>query len=270
MHQSLTWSSKKTLRRCFKSWGRRIFTSCSSACFRQILRSLPAMPDMSPSSNGCYVICAFVVTVPWAAVAWAVVCPPLSLTSDYLMAISNVIAFSIVITMAAILNASGVTDIQASGQADEALRALAGPFTFIIFAAGIIGTGLLTVPVLAGSAAYALGESRLSAAELGRALLQQDQARSGDRNPIRQRPQKLSRRRQTHRRATVVVSLRPSLKQMLRAIASHGPVSRDALPLHTLPDIRLIDFPQFVEKFHRSIGRIDHRVAEQSLQGNLL
>jgi len=157
MHQSLTWSSKKTLRRCFKSWGRRIFTSCSSACFRQILRSLPAMPDMSPSSNGCYVICAFVVTVPWAAVAWAVVCPPLSLTSDYLMAISNVIAFSIVITMAAILNASGVTDIQASGQADEALRALAGPFTFIIFAAGIIGTGLLTVPVLAGVSSLRLG-----------------------------------------------------------------------------------------------------------------
>jgi len=162
-----------------------------------------------------YVICAFVVTVPWAAVAWAVVSPPLSLTSDYLMAIvavlgttispylffwqaeqevedskermgarplirapeqaktefsriridtylgmaiSNVIAFFIVITTAATLHASGVTDIQTSGQAAEALRALAGPFTFIIFAAGIIGTGLLTVPVLAGSAAYALGE----------------------------------------------------------------------------------------------------------------
>jgi len=148
-------------------------------------------------------------------VAWAVVSPPLSLTSDYLMAIvavlgttispylffwqaeqevedskermgarplirapeqaktefsriridtylgmaiSNVIAFFIVITTAATLHASGVTDIQTSGQAAEALRALAGPFTFIIFAAGIIGTGLLTVPVLAGSAAYALGE----------------------------------------------------------------------------------------------------------------
>ena len=74
------------------------------------------------------------------------------------MALSNIVAFFIVITTAATLNAHGVTDIETSAQAAEALRAVAGPFTFAVFAAGIIGTGLLTLPVLAGSAAYALGE----------------------------------------------------------------------------------------------------------------
>jgi Mn2+/Fe2+ NRAMP family transporter len=52
-----------------------------------------------------------------------------------------------------------VTDIQSSAQAAEALRAVAGPFTFALFAAGIIGTGMLALPALAGSAAYALGET---------------------------------------------------------------------------------------------------------------
>lgn len=75
------------------------------------------------------------------------------------MAISNLIAIFILLTAAATLNASGQTDIQTSAQAAEALRTLAGPFTFTLFAAGIIGTGLLTVPVLAGSAAFAVGES---------------------------------------------------------------------------------------------------------------
>jgi NRAMP (natural resistance-associated macrophage protein)-like metal ion transporter len=162
-----------------------------------------------------YVICAFVVTVPWTEVGWAVVWPPLSLKPDYLvaivavmgttispylffwqaeqevedekerpgarplirapeqarsefvriridtylgMALSNVIALFIVITTAATLHAHGVTDIQTSAQAAEALRAVAGRFTFVVFAAGIIGTGLLTIPVLSGSAAYAVGE----------------------------------------------------------------------------------------------------------------
>ena len=162
-----------------------------------------------------YVICAFVVEVPWREVGWATIWPPLSASPDYLvaivavmgttispylffwqaeqevedqrerpgahplthapweakseftriridtslgMALSNVIAFFIVVTTAATLHAHGMTDIQTSGQAAEALRAVAGPFTFVIFAAGIIGTGLLTVPVLAGSAAYAVGE----------------------------------------------------------------------------------------------------------------
>ncbi len=75
------------------------------------------------------------------------------------MAISNIIALFIVITTAATLHAHGMTDIQTSAQAAEALRAVAGPFTFALFAAGIIGTGMLALPVLAGSAAYALGET---------------------------------------------------------------------------------------------------------------
>jgi NRAMP (natural resistance-associated macrophage protein)-like metal ion transporter len=76
------------------------------------------------------------------------------------MALSNLIALFIIITTAATLNAHGVTDIQTSSQAAEALRPIAGAFAFAVFAAGIIGTGLLTLPVLAGSAAYALGEAR--------------------------------------------------------------------------------------------------------------
>ncbi|MGB8843979.1 MAG: divalent metal cation transporter [Aliidongia sp.] len=162
-----------------------------------------------------YVICAFVVDVPWLSVGWAVVRPPVTLEPDYVtavvavlgttispylffwqagqeveddkardgsrpliraprqargefarirldtivgMAISNLIAFFIIVTTAATLNAHGVTDIQTSAQAAEALRGIAGRFTFVVFAAGIIGTGLLTLPVLSGSAAYAVGE----------------------------------------------------------------------------------------------------------------
>jgi Mn2+/Fe2+ NRAMP family transporter len=163
-----------------------------------------------------YVICAFLVKVAWADVAWAIVWPPLSRAATYLMAvvavlgttispyllfwqagqevedekeragakplvrapehalgeftriridicvgmvISNVIALFIVITTAATLHAQGVTDIQTSAQAAEALRTVAGPLTFAVFAVGIIDTGLLALPVLAGSAAYALGET---------------------------------------------------------------------------------------------------------------
>lgn len=75
------------------------------------------------------------------------------------MLISNVVALFIILTTAATLNAHGVTDIQTSSQAAEALRPIAGPFAFFIFALGIIGTGLLALPVLAGSSAYALGET---------------------------------------------------------------------------------------------------------------
>ena len=75
------------------------------------------------------------------------------------MALSNAVALFIVITTAATLNAHGVTDIQTSAQAAEALRPIAGPFVFLVFALGVIGTGLLALPVLAGSAAYALGEA---------------------------------------------------------------------------------------------------------------
>ena len=75
------------------------------------------------------------------------------------MAFSNIIAFFIMLTTAATLYAHGVKDIQTSAQAAEALRPLAGNFTFLVFGLGIIGTGLLAVPVLAGSAAYAVAET---------------------------------------------------------------------------------------------------------------
>ena len=76
------------------------------------------------------------------------------------MGFSNLVALAIVVTTAATLHVSGITDIQTSAQAAEALRPIAGEFAFLVFAIGIIGTGLLAVPVLAGSAAYALGEAR--------------------------------------------------------------------------------------------------------------
>jgi NRAMP (natural resistance-associated macrophage protein)-like metal ion transporter len=72
------------------------------------------------------------------------------------MGVSNVVAFFIVVTTAATLHAHGITDIQSSAQAAKALRPIAGNFAFALFALGIIGTGLLAVPVLAGSAAYAV------------------------------------------------------------------------------------------------------------------
>ena len=75
------------------------------------------------------------------------------------MAASNLVALAIVLTTAATLHVAGITDIQTSAQAAEALRPLAGSQASLIFALGIIGTGLLAVPVLAGSAAYAVGEA---------------------------------------------------------------------------------------------------------------
>ncbi len=74
------------------------------------------------------------------------------------MLFSNAIALCIVVATAVTLNLNGVTNIQTSSQAAEALRPVAGEFAFAIFALGIIGTGLLAVPVLAGSAAYAVSE----------------------------------------------------------------------------------------------------------------
>jgi Mn2+/Fe2+ NRAMP family transporter len=74
------------------------------------------------------------------------------------MILSNVIAMCIVIATAVTLNQQGITNIQTSSQAAEALRPVAGEFAFALFALGIIGTGLLAVPVLAGSAAYAVSE----------------------------------------------------------------------------------------------------------------
>ncbi|WFU76981.1 Nramp family divalent metal transporter [Bradyrhizobium sp. CB2312] len=76
------------------------------------------------------------------------------------MAVSNVIAIAIIMTTAATLHTSGKTDIESSAQAAEALRPVAGAMAELIFALGIIGTGLLAIPVLAGSTAYAIGEGR--------------------------------------------------------------------------------------------------------------
>jgi NRAMP (natural resistance-associated macrophage protein)-like metal ion transporter len=75
------------------------------------------------------------------------------------MGYSNVISLFIIVSTAATLNMHGITDIQTSTQAAEALRPIAGALTFALFAAGIIGIGLLAVPVLAASGAYALGEA---------------------------------------------------------------------------------------------------------------
>lgn len=74
------------------------------------------------------------------------------------MGFSTIISITIVFATAATLNAHGITDITTSSQAAEALRPIAGRFAFALFALGIIGTGLLAVPVLAGSAAYAVTE----------------------------------------------------------------------------------------------------------------
>jgi NRAMP (natural resistance-associated macrophage protein)-like metal ion transporter len=76
------------------------------------------------------------------------------------MAFSNLIALSIIITAAAALHGNGKTDIQSSAEAAEALRPIAGAFAEAIFALGIVGTGLLAIPVLAGATAYAVGEGR--------------------------------------------------------------------------------------------------------------
>ncbi len=75
------------------------------------------------------------------------------------MFLSNLVMFFIIAASSVTLYASGITDIQSAEQAAEALRPIGGELAYILFAAGIIGTGLLAVPVLAGSAAYAMAES---------------------------------------------------------------------------------------------------------------
>lgn len=76
------------------------------------------------------------------------------------MAVSNLVAIAIMIGTAATLHASGQTEIETAADAAKALQPVAGEFAFLLFALGIIGTGLLAVPVLAGSTAYAIGEVR--------------------------------------------------------------------------------------------------------------
>jgi NRAMP (natural resistance-associated macrophage protein)-like metal ion transporter len=75
------------------------------------------------------------------------------------MAMSNLIAFFIILTTAVTLHQRGITDIQTSAQAAQALRPVVGSLAFVVFSLGVIGTGLLAVPVLAGSTAYAASET---------------------------------------------------------------------------------------------------------------
>jgi NRAMP (natural resistance-associated macrophage protein)-like metal ion transporter len=75
------------------------------------------------------------------------------------MAMSNLIAYFIILTTAVTLHAHGKTDIGTAAQAAEALRPIAGVFASLLFSLGVVGTGLLALPVLGGSAAYAVGEA---------------------------------------------------------------------------------------------------------------
>jgi Mn2+/Fe2+ NRAMP family transporter len=75
------------------------------------------------------------------------------------MVFSNGIAFFVMLMGAVVLHAAGITDVQTAAQAAQALRPLAGNFAFLLFSLGIIATGLLAVPVLASSAAYAVAEA---------------------------------------------------------------------------------------------------------------
>ena len=74
------------------------------------------------------------------------------------MLFSNLVMFFIIVTTASTLRANGITHIDTATQAAQALRPLAGDFAFLLFALGILGTGFLAIPVLAGSAAYAVSE----------------------------------------------------------------------------------------------------------------
>jgi NRAMP (natural resistance-associated macrophage protein)-like metal ion transporter len=84
------------------------------------------------------------------------------------MAFSNIVALAIMVTAAAALHAHGITHVDSAARAAEALRPVAGEFAVVLFALGIVGTGLLAVPVLAGSAAYAIGEAKRWKVGLGR------------------------------------------------------------------------------------------------------
>lgn len=76
------------------------------------------------------------------------------------MAISNLVALAIIMSAAATLHAQGKTHVGSAAEAAEALRPVAGELAFALFSLGVIGTGLLLLPVLAGSAAYAFGEAQ--------------------------------------------------------------------------------------------------------------
>ncbi len=84
------------------------------------------------------------------------------------MFFSNLVMFFIIVATASTLHLHGITHIETADQAAEALRPIAGNFAFLLFALGIIGTGLLAVPILAGSAGYALAEAFKWKAGLGK------------------------------------------------------------------------------------------------------
>ena len=88
------------------------------------------------------------------------------------MTFSNLVALCIMLTTAATLNANGILTIDSAAQAAQALRPIAGDFAFALFTAGIVGTGMLAVPVLAGSAAYAVAETFRWPIGLGLTLLE--------------------------------------------------------------------------------------------------
>jgi Mn2+/Fe2+ NRAMP family transporter len=83
---------------------------------------------------------------------------PMRLDTYFGMGISNIIAYFIILDTGALLHAYGITQIETATQAAEALRPIAGRLAFLLFAIGIIGTGLLAVPALTGSVGYALAE----------------------------------------------------------------------------------------------------------------
>jgi len=74
------------------------------------------------------------------------------------MLFSQLVMYCIILTSGSVLHAAGHTNVQSAQQAADALRPLAGPFAFVLFSVGMIGTGLLAIPVLTGSAAYAVKE----------------------------------------------------------------------------------------------------------------
>jgi Mn2+/Fe2+ NRAMP family transporter len=76
------------------------------------------------------------------------------------MAFSTLVALAIMVATAATLHMRGIVDIQSAAQAAQALEPVAGKFAFVLFSLGIIGTGMLAIPILAGSAAYAIGDTR--------------------------------------------------------------------------------------------------------------
>lgn len=82
----------------------------------------------------------------------------IKLDTQFGMGFSNVIALCVMLAATLTLHASGNFDIQTTAQAAQALRPIAGEFAFILFALGVVGTGMLAVPVLAGSAAYAVAD----------------------------------------------------------------------------------------------------------------